>query len=289
MKKYFKLLRVNHYVKNTLIFLPLIFSGSLLNIKLLITTCIAFVSFSLITSVVYIFNDLCDVEKDRKHPTKKLRPIASGQISMKRAKIILCILLIISMIIQILLSICGLLDIKQNIISILMMLSYVILNILYSKGLKNVPIIDIAILTFGFVIRVLYGGQITGIEVSNWLYLTILSLSIFFVIGKRRGELRIVKESKREVLKYYNDNFLTNNMYVFLAVTLVFYSLWCILKNDNQLLIWSICLVIMIMLKYSLIIEKESLADPIDVLQSDTTLKILSLVYVLYMGVVMYV
>ena len=128
LKTLIKLARVKHWLKNFLIFLPLIFSGSLTNLKLFALTLIAFFLFSFVSSVVYILNDINDIENDRKHPQKKNRPLASGAISIKYAYIFLIILLLISMIIGIAISIK-----LNNLYVILIVLAYFILNILYSK------------------------------------------------------------------------------------------------------------------------------------------------------------
>lgn len=290
MKTYFKLLRVKHYIKNFLIFLPLVFSGNLLNGKLFLITLTEFLAFSFIASAVYIFNDVQDVEKDRKHPVKKNRPIASGEISITKAYFVFTIMLIVSFIIQFILYKCLLLDFWTFVITTFCLILYLILNIIYSKWAKHVPILDIIILALGFIIRVYFGGYAIQVPVSDWLYLTILALSFYLVIGKRRGEYIKSKDS-RPVLKYYSKDFLDKFMYVFLALTLVFYSLWCIfgVSNDvSNLLVYSIILVIFIVMRYSLIVVSDSFGDPVDVLTHDRTLIIASIIYIVYIGGVLY-
>ena len=110
------------------------------------------------------------------------------------------------------------------------------LNLLYSFGLKNVPVADIAILVSGFLLRVLYGSSITGIEISKWLYLTVIAMSFYLGLGKRRNELeKHGGESTRKVLEAYNKNFLDKNMYMCLSLAIVFYSLWCTDPNTISL------------------------------------------------------
>lgn len=290
MKKYIRLLRIKHYIKNFLIFLPLVFSGNLLNGKLFLITLTEFLAFSFIASAVYVFNDIQDVEKDRKHPVKKNRPIASGEISIKKAYLIFTIMLIVSLGTQTLLYKCLLFSFEAFVVTTLCLLLYLILNVIYSKWAKHIPIVDIFILAFGFLIRVYFGGYAIQTPVSDWLYLTILALSFYLVVGKRRGEYIKSKDS-RPVLKYYSKEFLDKFMYVFLALTLVFYSLWCILgvsDNVSKLLIYSIIIVVFIVMRYSLIVESDSLGDPVDVLTHDKTLIIATIIYIVYVGGVLY-
>lgn len=291
MKNYLSLMRVKHYIKNLLIFLAILCSGRFFHREDLILTIVEFISFSLIASSVYILNDIKDVEKDRKHPRKKERPIAKGTISIKKAQIFFFILIIMSMFIQLTLLKTNLLSYERCILSTGFLLLYLLLNIFYSSYAKNIPVVDIMILSFGFLIRVYYGGAIIGAPISDWLYLTILSFSLYLVIGKRRGELIKQKSGKREVLKYYTKDFLDKAMYTFQTLTLVFYSLWCSIgyKNQNSMLIYSVLIIIFITLRYSLIVERDSFADPVDIVLEDKILQVSILVYAIYMGVILYV
>ena len=287
MKNYLKLMRVHHYLKNILIFLPLVFSQNLLNIDLLIKTIFGFFAFSILSSIVYVINDIQDVEKDRKHPTKCKRPIASGAVSVKEARILAIIIAIAGIILNYLA--CGT-NINAWILSIL----YVGLNFAYSMGLKNCPIVDITILVSGFLFRVLYGSAITEIIVSNWLYLTIIAMSFYLGLGKRRNELNTQGSKSRKVLKYYNHEFLDKNMYMCLGLTIVFYSLWCvdsttIEKYPNNNLVWTVPLVMIICMKYSLNVEGESDGDPVSVLLNDKILIGLTLLYVLIVLFIIYI
>ena len=178
MRKYLQLIRIKHYLKNMLIFFPLFFSGNLFDITYLTKILYAFISFCFICSVVYIIKDK---EKDKLHKEKKKRPIASGKVSIKEAYIAITILLILSTVFFAFAHI----DIKNCIYLII----YLIINIFYSFGLKNIPLIDITILVSGFLIRVLYGGAVVNVEISNWLYLTVISMAFYLVIGKRRNEV----------------------------------------------------------------------------------------------------
>lgn len=280
IKDYIKLIRPKHYLKNILIFLPLIFSGHFFNIELLKISLFGFFSFCMAASTIYIVNDIKDREKDKMHDIKKNRPITSGKISVKKAVVLSIITFIIAMFFQFL---------TQKIFGFIFVVLYVIMNIAYSFKLKDIPLIDISIIVIGFLIRVLYGAYLINVEVSNWLLLTVISISFYLALGKRRNEIKKNGSNSRKVLKYYTVDFLDKNMYLSLTLALTFYSLWCN-DNVNEKLIWTVPLAIMTCMKYSMIVEDDSYGDPVDVILSNISLLILlfilgiSLFGVLYFG-----
>lgn len=278
MKNILKLLRIKHYIKNLLVFIPLFFAGKFLYYELFGKTIIGFICFCLISSVVYIINDIQDRERDRNHPTKKQRPIASGRISVKQGIYILAVCLVVVCVLQV-----FLLDMK----SAFFLVVYLILNVAYSMGLKNKPIVDIVILASGFVIRILYGGMITGISISKWLYLVVVSGALFMGLGKRRNELKQQKNT-REVLKYYTESFLDKNMYVCFALIIMFYAMWT-LEAKNTGMIWTVPVSIIILMKYSMDIEGESDGDPVNVLLQDKILMGLAILYAICIACMIYV
>lgn len=281
MKKYIKLLRVKHYFKNLLIFLPLFFGEKFFTNSIFISIS-GFVAFCFCSSSIYIINDLCDVEKDRQHPTKCKRPIASGDVKIKTAIVITVVLFAAAIAIQYFAT--------RSWVSLIYLLVYFALNIGYSLNLKNIPIVDIVVLASGFVIRVLFGGQIVNVEVSEWLFLTIMSASFFMGLGKRRNEI-IQQESKgetRPVLKYYNEDFLNKFMYLCLAIAICFYSLWAI-NFHNKRMVWTVPIVIVLAMKYCLDIESNnSDGDPIEVIFKDKLLILLAFVYAVTISAIVY-
>ena len=276
MKDYLKLMRVKHWVKNILIFIPLICSG-LLNYHNVLLTIGAFFAFSFACSFIYIINDIRDIEKDKLHPRKKNRPLPSGKIKKQNAMIFSIFLLIISLLVNYFVTR------SFNNVSYLFLLGYILINIGYSFGLKDVAIIDIVILASGFVIRVYYGASIIDVLVSNWLFLTIMSASLFLGLGKRKKELINNKES-RKVLKEYNEAFLDKFQYLSLGLTLMFYSLWTI-EQKNYLYL-TIPLLIVIFMKYCLILEKTDEGDPTTILYQDKILLFLSIIYGIAMVII---
>lgn len=270
MKKYLKLLRVKHWIKNFLIFTPTICAKQI-NLPNIIALLIAFIAFSFMTSFVYIINDLKDIQLDKLHPEKRNRPLASGQIKKKNAIIIGILLLILSIILNYL---------NNNSFfnpPFYILIAYLIINLLYSFGLKTVAVLDIILLASGFVLRIYYGAFTTTIIVSNWLFLTVMSASLFLGLGKRKKEFCHNKNS-RKVLTEYNENFLDKFQYLMLGLTLVFYSLWTIEQN-NKYLIFTIPLLIIIFMKYSLNIEKNDDGDPTNILYKDKLLFLYCIIY----------
>lgn len=206
MKKYLKLLRVEQWVKNLFVFVPLFFSGNIKNVDLLSKSIFAFIIFSLAASVVYILNDYNDIEADRQHPEKRRRPLASGAISKPQAIIILIGIMILDVVLVFLAQSYF----HEHLWKFAVIIGfYFVMNLAYTFKLKHVPIIDIFIIATGFVLRVLAGGYITGINISQWAILLTFVLALVLAIGKRRGELinAQVSGKTRKALDGYNVQF----------------------------------------------------------------------------------
>lgn len=272
VRNYIKLMRLKHCVKNILILLPLVFSGEFFQYGKLLSSALGFLAFSFLASAVYILNDIQDVEKDRLHPKKKFRPIASGKVSEKQGKV----LSVVAMIGAITLNFLA----TTNYVSFIFLGIYLVMNIFYSKGLKNVPLLDIVVLASGFLLRLIYGGIVTDIHISNWLYLTVITASFYMGLGKRRNELGKSGNqiNTRKVLKYYNYAFLDKNMYMCLGLTNAFYALW-VIGTQKEVMIWTVPMVMVLGMKYSLNIERDSDGDPVEVILQDKILWLLGILY----------
>jgi len=225
MKKYFKLLRVEQWVKNLFVFVPLFFSGNITNLGLLNKSVFAFVIFSLAASVVYILNDYNDIEADRKHPEKRRRPLASGAVSKAKALGILAGLIIVDVALVCLAQ----LYFHEPLWKFATIIGlYIVINIAYTFKLKHVPIIDIFIIALGFVLRVLAGGYITGIGISQWAILLTFVLALVLAIGKRRGELinAQVSGKTRKALDGYNVQFADIALSISVTLAIVCYLMF---------------------------------------------------------------
>lgn len=289
MKNYIKLMRIKHWIKNILIFLPIFFGLNIFDTNMILKVFLGFIIFSFISSVVYIINDIEDIESDRHHPIKKNRPLASGAISIKKGIYLIVILSLIS-----LLLITILYTKEKSIMIFIIPIIYLVLNILYSKCLKHKPIIDVIILVSGFLLRVMYGGIIINIAVSKWLYLMIIFGSFYIGFGKRRNEIMKNGKQSRKVLKYYTKEFLDKNMYVCLTLAIISYTLWCvdpltINRIGSDYLFWTIPLVMIIFMLYSLDIEGNSHGDPVEIIFSNKILLALIFLYGIILILIMYI
>lgn len=279
------LMRPKHYIKNGLVFAALACSGRLFERGRFLAGVAGFAAFSLISSVVYIINDIRDREKDARHPTKRNRPIASGTVSVPEAWIMVAVLLIAAL---------GCNAAAFHVGSTFLLLLYLGLNLAYSFGLKNMPLVDVTILTAGFLIRVLYGAAITGIAVSDWLWLTVVAISFYFSLGKRRNELQKISGGEtRAVLAYYTPNFLDKAMYMCLGLANTFYALWCMDARTTEMyggvsLTLTVPIVLLITLRYSMDVEGNSDGDPVEVLLHDKILLLLCGAYLATMFVILY-
>ena len=275
MLDYLKLMRIKNYIKNFLIFLPFIFSKKFLDLdKNYLVMCLGFLCFCCCSSIAYILNDIFDLENDKLDSNKKDRPLASGKLRIKNA-IYLIILLFLVFII-------GCFYLK-NLEVFIIGSFYLVLNLLYSKLLKNIPIIDITVLSSFFLISIYYGAYLVNVPVSVYLYLTILSVAFMMGINKRKIEL-IQNKCCRPVLEKYNTVFLDNLSFMFCGLSIVFYSLWVInhakvFINSNILYI-SIFLVVFILIYYQYVMSNNNVdSNPVDVLLNNKVLLLVSILY----------
>jgi decaprenyl-phosphate phosphoribosyltransferase len=216
---YLKLIRANNWVKNLFILLPLFFSGELFNLTKLSNTIFVVVGFSLVTSFVYIINDIFDINFDKNHPEKRFRPIASGRISINKSVIIGSLLLLIGLSI---LLICS-----RN--AFLISTIYVGLNLLYSASLKHVSVIDFVIVAVGFVLRILIGGEIGDVELTQWMIIMVFLLCLFIAITKRRYDVyqyEFNDQINRKVVTKYTVEFMDKLLSINSSTLLVAYLLF---------------------------------------------------------------
>ncbi|KFF27076.1 decaprenyl-phosphate phosphoribosyltransferase [Chryseobacterium vrystaatense] len=253
MKKYLKLLRVEQWVKNLFVFVPLFFSGNITNTDLLSKSVFAFIIFSLAASVVYILNDYNDIEADSKHPEKRRRPLASGAISKTKALGILAGLIIIDVALVFLAQ----LYFHEPLWKFVTIIGlYIVINIAYTFKLKHVPIIDIFIIALGFVLRVLAGGYITGISISQWAILLTFVLALVLAIGKRRGELinAQVSGKTRKALDGYNVQFADIALSISVTLAIVCYLMFTlspeVQERFHERVFYTVIFVVFAFLRY---------------------------------------
>ena len=279
MKKYLKLIRVKHYMKNILILLPAVLTQQLFCREAFFESAIGIAIFSMVSSVIYVVNDIRDVESDRQHPTKCTRPLASGEISERAAK---CLVFVLVMGV---IFIWGGANKRFAFKYILVPLLYFVMNIAYSMKLKEYPLIDVFILMFGYVLRLVYGGILIGTGVSAWMFLTVTAAAFFLGFGKRRNEFLMYGDTGRANLKRYTLGFLDQACLMSMTTTIVFYSLSCAdmdtaVAKAGVNLLWSVPVVFIICLRYVMILHNgRSDGDPMEVLLKDKWLALLCVFY----------
>ena len=233
MKAYFKLLRVEQWVKNLFVFIPLFFSGKIFETTQLFETIFSFIIFSFTASSIYIINDYSDIESDRAHPEKCRRPLASGAISVGRAKFVL-----VGLVISTIGLIISLSDVfGYNVLKFgAVISSYFVMNLAYTFRLKHIAIVDISIIAVGFVLRVLAGGYATGIVVSQWAIILTFVLALVLAVGKRRGELVNTQLSgnTRKALDGYNIQFADIVLSISVTLAIVSYIMFVISPETQK-------------------------------------------------------
>lgn len=215
-----KTMRLRQWVKNVIVYAALVFDGKLFDPELFLKTTGIFIAFCLLSSSVYILNDLVDMEKDRQHPRKRTRPLASGQLDPRVAAAAAMVLAIV--------AIAGAFVI--NLWAGAILLVYLAQNLAYSFGLKNIVIIDVMVLAFGFLLRVLAGVAVVQVEnFSPWLYVCVTLLALFLGFGKRRQEIVLLEDgagNHRSSLLEYNLPLLDQIIGMVVTATLVAYTFY---------------------------------------------------------------
>lgn len=211
---YLKLLRINQWIKNIIIFTAIVFAGKLFDNYLFLRSLIAFFIFCLLSSTSYVLNDIVDYQYDKRHPQKKYRPIAAGIISLPQATFIVFVFTLISLIFSIFFSI------SLFLLSFL----FLLLHFFYSLYLKKRPLVDIFSISFSFILRAFAGEIATGYHIPIWLFLTIFFGSLFMASVKRHAELSAFGKQARESLYYYNKHFLNFLTYTFGTATIIAYA-----------------------------------------------------------------
>lgn len=284
---YLQLLRPKDWAKNLFLFIPIFFSGTLFDWNMYPKLFLGFVSFCFIASSIYIINDYRDIEDDKKHPVKSKRPLAAGTVS-KTAAIIICILLIAG----------GFVIsyfIKEKFLFVLSI--YFFINLAYSFGLKNIPILDIIILAIGFVLRIKGGAVIAHIGVSEWLNIMIFLLALFMAIGKRRDDVLLKLSSgtdMRKSVKGYNLELLNVILSLVCAVIVVAYFMYTmspdVLKRLGTYRLYYTCLFVLAgILRYlQIIFVKASSGSPTKILYKDRFIQIVLILWLVSFYFIIY-
>lgn len=287
LKAYLLLIRPKHWVKNLLIFLPLFFGLKLENVAYFSETIITFIVFSIIASGIYIFNDINDVEEDRKHYSKKYRPIASNKISIKNAYIIMIIMLATGFILA------YWIDVKI----FELMFVYAIINILYTIKLKQITIIDTFIIATGFVIRIYVGSVSSHVTPSMWIILITFLLALFLALSKRKDDLIVFEktgELTRKNIHGYTVEFLNLSMVMMASIVIVSYILYITsvvnisMKYGDSLYLTVIFVLLGIMryLQINIVVDKNK--SPTEIIYSDKIIQFSIICWIIMLFFIMY-
>lgn len=260
-------LRIKHWVKNIFVFGPLVFAHKVFEVRSFELCILGFLIFCLLASSIYILNDLVDIEKDKKHPKKKNRPIASGQISKS-----------VAIGVSIFLGTIGLgLSLMTNLSFFIVSLLYVLNNIAYSFVIKNKVVADVISISIGFMLRFLGGAYIINVETSRWFLICAFSLSLFLALGKRRTELQTLGEEARHsrlVFETYTKEMINTAMASTCAMATVTYMLFVsdpvtIEKHKTEKFIYTIPIVAYCLIRYMLKVQEGKGTGPVEILLKD--------------------
>ena len=268
LKQYLMLARPNHWIKNLIIFSPIFFAGRIVDVALLQYSLIAFISFSFITSSIYILNDYIDLEHDRSHPLKNNRPLASGKVSIARAGAMAIALLILGL---------GFIFSLFSTDTFNVSISYVVIMVAYCLVFRKRALVDIGIIAIGFVLRLYVGSAVTGIPNSMWIIIMTFLLALFIALAKRRDDLTnpVINEGKaRQSLDGYNLTLVDSLIIVMVPIIIVSYLLYCttdenVARVGKNLYLTSVFVIFGFMRYLQLIFVNNLGGDPVKLLYRD--------------------
>lgn len=278
-----ELMRPKQWIKNFFVFAAIIFSGKFMELALLRNNLLTYIIFCVGSSMVYILNDIVDIERDRCHPDKKKRPLPSGRVSKSTAFILVIMLFGLVIFFSYIL-----LDTKILFIILL----YIIVNIAYTFKLKNLVIIDVMAIAFGFVLRVESGSIATGAEVSPWLFLCTMLLSLFLALNKRKSELIALKDrssTSRKILEKYSVNNIDKMLAIVNPSVLIAYCLYTFSSIQSNTMMFTIPFVLYGIFRYEYLMDVENIGGkPEDVFQKDKPFLINILLWIIAVIIIIY-
>lgn len=288
MKAYIQLIRPKDWAKNSFLFIPVFFAGLIFNTQVLLDLLGGFICFSLVASSIYIINDYRDIEDDKKHPVKKDRPLASGSVKKRNAVLIAVFFLIAGF--------AGAWFIRDKFLFVLGI--YFVLNMAYSFGLKNIPILDIIIIAIGFVLRVKAGAVIAIVGLSEWLTIMVFLLALFMAIAKRRDDVLLKLSSgndMRKAVKGYSLDFINTLLSLTGAVIIVAYFMYTsspeiVARHQTYRLYYTCLFVLAGIFRYlQLIYVQQDSQSPTKILYKDRFIQFTILLWIISFYLILYV
>lgn len=282
-----KSLRLKQWTKNLFVFAGILFSQNILNLPMLVKTCMAFLVFCILSGSVYLFNDLLDIDTDKSHPVKSKRPLASGNLRPVYAITSFILLSLFSLGVSYYLGVYFFFT----------ALCYFALQLAYSTYLKHIVILDVFSIAFGFLLRVIAGAVVIHVAISSWLIICTMLLSLFLGLSKRRHEIETLEyeaSTHRKVLEEYSSYLLDQMISVVTASTVVCYALYTmsqetIQKFGTKNLIFTIPFVLYGIFRYLYLIHKKGEGgNPENIIVSDKPLIISIFLWALTAGIIVY-
>lgn len=290
-KAYLNLIRPKQWIKNFFVMVPLFFGGALFDFKSLIAGAITFIAYSFAASSIYCFNDIHDVDDDRRHPAKCHRPVASGAVSIFQAYVLMALMILLSMICIIFLP-------ENKFETGGVILFYWVLNIAYCAKLKRYAIVDVCIVAFGFVLRLFAGGFASDILLSKWIVLMTFLITLFMSFAKRRDDVLRMEETgeapRRNTIRY-NLTFINQAITITASVTLVCYIMYTVspevIENfHTDYLYLTSVFVLLGLLRYIqlAVVDKES-GDPTKIILKDHFTQLIVFAWLVSFIIIIYV
>jgi len=278
---YIKLLRPHQWIKNLLLLFPPFFGGKITDSAVLSQILPALIAFSCASSCGYIINDIRDQNADRNHSTKQNRMIASARISIPGAILVAAILYLISLLLSF--SVQGEYRRFHWFVTL-----YLLNSLVYTFFFKNIVILDVLLISFGFLLRVLAGGEAFSIKVTNWLFLTVFSVSLLLATGKRLGEFIFLGDKAhkhRRIFRSYSQSFLEGLLWFSASSAIVMYALYTL--EHHNLLFYTVPFATFGLLRYIFIV-KEGKGDPTDALMRDRQILGVGITWLILIGLIIY-
>lgn len=283
-----KILRPHQWVKNTFIFIPLFFGGSLFDMADWTSSLVAFVAFSFAASAIYSINDIVDVEADKKHPKKCKRPIAAGLVSKRQARLLAIILAIAALALPFLLN---------NWMLSVVIAVYLAMNLCYCIRLKHYAIIDVCLVALGFVMRIVAGGVATDIVLSRWIVMMTFLLTLFLSFAKRRDDVLIMNETgmaPRKNTSRYNLTFINQAITITGGVMLVCYIMYTVSPevierfNSPNLYMTSFFVILGLLRYIQLTVVDERSGEPTRLVLSDRLIQLIIAGWIISFAIIIY-
>lgn len=293
IKPIIKLIRPKQWLKNVFVFIPMFFGGSLLDPDDIRASVLTFFAFSFVASSVYCINDINDLEADRRHPVKCRRPLASGAISVGAVRVLTVLMLVLAAVVTMPVG-----DLEHVLRVGGVLLFYYVMNICYCTKLKQYAIVDVCIIAFGFVLRVLAGSFATDIMASKWLVLMTFLLTLFLSLAKRRDDVLRMNETGEPPRKNtirYNLTFINQAITMSASVTLVCYIMYTVspevtMRFNSDMLYLTSVFVLLGLLRYMqlTVVDKKS-GDPTKMMLSDRFTQLVVVAWALTFLVLIYI